>query len=51
MVDWHDFVIDVSTHFRYERGMNVVEEFNKLQHTDSIESYVDEFENLKSIIL
>ena len=51
MVDWHDFVIDVSTHFRYERGMNVVEEFNRLQQTDSIESYVDEFENLKAIML
>ncbi|XP_021766248.1 uncharacterized protein LOC110730736 [Chenopodium quinoa] len=50
-VDWSDFVMDVSARFKDERRMNVVEEFNRLQQTDNIESYVDESENLKSIMI
>uniref|UniRef100_A0A803N919 Retrotransposon gag domain-containing protein n=1 Tax=Chenopodium quinoa TaxID=63459 RepID=A0A803N919_CHEQI len=42
VVDWNDFVIDVTSRFKDDKGLNVVEEFNKLQRTSSIESYVDE---------
>uniref|UniRef100_A0A803LN84 Retrotransposon gag domain-containing protein n=1 Tax=Chenopodium quinoa TaxID=63459 RepID=A0A803LN84_CHEQI len=51
LVDWQDFVIDVNGLFKDEIGVNVVEEFNKLQQTGSIETYVDEFENLRAIML
>uniref|UniRef100_A0A803MXW2 Uncharacterized protein n=1 Tax=Chenopodium quinoa TaxID=63459 RepID=A0A803MXW2_CHEQI len=50
-VDWSDFVIDLTTRLKDEKGINVVEEFNKLQQSGSIESFVDEFENLRSIML
>uniref|UniRef100_A0A803MRK9 Retrotransposon gag domain-containing protein n=1 Tax=Chenopodium quinoa TaxID=63459 RepID=A0A803MRK9_CHEQI len=50
-VDWHDFVIDLAARFRDDKGINVVEEFNKLQQHDSIENYVDDFENLRSIMV
>uniref|UniRef100_A0A803MHB5 Uncharacterized protein n=1 Tax=Chenopodium quinoa TaxID=63459 RepID=A0A803MHB5_CHEQI len=43
-VDWNDFVIDINGRFKDEVGVNVVEEFNKLQQ-------IDEFENLKAIML
>lgn len=38
--DWNDFVIDVNARFRDEFETNVVQEFNGLQQTDSIESYI-----------
>ncbi|KAL2945134.1 hypothetical protein RDABS01_022845 [Bienertia sinuspersici] len=50
-VDWNDFVIDVNARFKDEKGVNVVEEFNKLQQSGTIESYVDNFEELKSVLL
>uniref|UniRef100_A0A803M2N6 Ty3 transposon capsid-like protein domain-containing protein n=1 Tax=Chenopodium quinoa TaxID=63459 RepID=A0A803M2N6_CHEQI len=51
VVDWNDFVTDVNIRFKDETCLNVVEEFNKLEQVDSVESYVDSFENLKSIML
>ncbi|EEF47316.1 conserved hypothetical protein [Ricinus communis] len=50
-VDWNDFVIDVNSRFKDESGINVVEEFNKLQQTNSLEDYIDEFEKVKSSML
>uniref|UniRef100_A0A803MYU5 Retrotransposon gag domain-containing protein n=1 Tax=Chenopodium quinoa TaxID=63459 RepID=A0A803MYU5_CHEQI len=50
-VDWIDFIIGVTSIFKDDKGLNVVEEFIKLQQTSSIESYIDEFENLRSIML
>uniref|UniRef100_A0A803MHB4 Ty3 transposon capsid-like protein domain-containing protein n=1 Tax=Chenopodium quinoa TaxID=63459 RepID=A0A803MHB4_CHEQI len=50
-VDWNDFVIDINGRFKDEVGVNLVEEFNKLQQIGNIESYIDEFENLKAIML
>uniref|UniRef100_A0A803MQL7 Retrotransposon gag domain-containing protein n=1 Tax=Chenopodium quinoa TaxID=63459 RepID=A0A803MQL7_CHEQI len=50
-VDWQDFVIDVNGRFKDEKSMNVVEEFNKLEQQGNIETYVDGFENLKSIMM
>lgn len=43
VVDWNDFIIDLYDRFQ---EFNVVEDFNKLQHTSNIESYIDEFENV-----
>lgn len=50
-VDWPEFVMDLSARFKDERGVNSVEKFNKLEQTDTIESYLDEFEELKSDVL
>lgn len=48
-VDQDDFIVDLTTRFRYDTAVNIVEHFNKLYQHDSLESYIDEFENLKSI--
>ncbi|XP_074377058.1 uncharacterized protein LOC141718578 [Apium graveolens] len=50
-VDWNDFVIDLNARFKDETGINAVEQFNKLQQHDSIELYIDEFENLRALML
>ena len=49
-VDWTEFVIDLSARFKDESGLNVVEQFNKLQQTGSIEDYIDEFDNSRSLM-
>lgn len=49
-VDWSEFVIDLSARFKDEIGLSVVEQFNKLQQTGSIEDYIDEFDNLRSLM-
>lgn len=50
-VDWDDFIIDLVTRFKDSRTDNVVEEFNRLQQVGSLEEYIDEFENMKAILL
>lgn len=50
-VDWNDFVIDLNDRFKDEFGVNVVEQFNKLQQHDSLEVYINEFENLRAIMM
>ncbi|XP_048502834.1 uncharacterized protein LOC125498635 [Beta vulgaris subsp. vulgaris] len=50
-VDWTEFVVDLSARFKDETTVDVVEQFNKLQQTDSLESYIDEFEDLSSVVL
>ena len=50
-VSWDEFIVDVTGRFRDESGVNIVEQFNKLQQQDNLETYVDEFENLRSIML
>ena len=50
-VDWNIFVIDLSARFRDDNGADVVEKFNKLQHIDSLEKYIDEFEDLRALML
>ncbi|XP_074336044.1 uncharacterized protein LOC141673210 [Apium graveolens] len=50
-VDWGEFVIDLSARFRDEVGHDVVEQFNKLQQFTSLEAYIDDFENLRSLLL
>ncbi|XP_021846729.2 uncharacterized protein [Spinacia oleracea] len=50
-VDWGEFCLDLSARFKDVRGSNTVEQFNKLQQTDTIEAYLDSFEDLKSDVL
>lgn len=50
-VEWPEFVLDLAARFKDDRGVNFVQKFNKLEQTDSIESYLDEFEDLKSDVL
>lgn len=42
---------DLTTSFRDEVGHDIVEQFNRLQQFSSLESYIDEFENLRSLML
>lgn len=48
-VDWDDFIVDLTARFKDDTS-TIVENFNKLHQNDSLESYIDEFENLKSIM-
>ncbi|XP_074327433.1 uncharacterized protein LOC141665350 [Apium graveolens] len=50
-VSWDEFIVDVTGRFRDESGSNIVELFNKLHQIDDLEAYVDEFENLRSVML
>lgn len=50
-VDWPEFVMDLATRFKDERGMNMVEQFNKPEQIKSLEYYLDEFEDLKSDVM
>lgn len=46
-----DWICSWLIRFKDETAFHVVEQFNKLQQTDSIETYIDEFEDLSSVIL
>ncbi|XP_056698640.1 uncharacterized protein [Spinacia oleracea] len=50
-VDWGKFCLDLMARFRDNRGSSTVEKFNKLKQSDSIDSYLDEFEDLRSDVL
>lgn len=50
-VDWTEFVVDLLARFKVDTTFNVLEQFNKLQQTDSLETCIDEFEDLSSVIL
>ncbi|XP_048492259.1 uncharacterized protein LOC125493205 [Beta vulgaris subsp. vulgaris] len=50
-VDWDDFILDLTARFKDGKGMNVVEHFNKLSQVDSLETYIDEFEELRAILI
>lgn len=39
------------TAFREENGANIVEQFNKLVQDDSLEKYIDAFEDLRSFMI
>ncbi|XP_074305558.1 uncharacterized protein LOC141640775 [Silene latifolia] len=49
-VDWDDFKTDLCARFREETDSNVVEQFNKLHQTGSIDEYIDSFENLRGLM-
>ena len=48
---WEEFVVDVSARFRDELGSQVVEDFNKLTQTGTIDQYLERFEDLKALML
>lgn len=50
-VDWDDFIIDLNARFKDAKGVNMVEQFNKLQHESNHEEYLDEYERLRSVML
>ena len=43
--------MDLCARFGEELGMNVVEEFNKLEQKGAIDDYLDAFENLRSLMI
>ena len=43
--------MDLCARFGEELGMNVVEEFNKLEQKGAIDDYLDAFENLRSLMV
>ena len=50
-VDWGEFVIDLSARFKDDISHDIVEQFNKLQQYTTLEEYIDDFENLRSLLL
>ncbi|XP_074278160.1 uncharacterized protein LOC141601756 [Silene latifolia] len=50
-VSWSTFIIDVCARFKDKLGANVVEQFNRLHQTGSLEDYLDSFEHLKSLMV
>ncbi|KAL2896349.1 hypothetical protein RDABS01_038133 [Bienertia sinuspersici] len=50
-VDWDDFIIDVTARFDDGKGINAVEQFNKLQQEDNLKDYIDKFEDFRSVLL
>ncbi|KAH9615398.1 hypothetical protein KSS87_015381, partial [Heliosperma pusillum] len=50
-VEWHDFIVDLCARFKEDIAGNVVEEFNKLRQTGTIDDYLDAFENLKGLMI
>lgn len=50
-VEWDDFVLDVCARFKEDIGVNVVEEFNKLVQTGTIDDYLDAFENPRALMV
>lgn len=50
-VDWSTFIVDLCSRFGEELGMNVVEEFNKLEQKGAIDDYLYAFENLRSLMI
>lgn len=50
-VEWHELCLDLAASFKDTRGINSVDQFNKLTQTDSIKTYLDEFEDLKCGVL
>ncbi|KAK9690943.1 hypothetical protein RND81_09G165300 [Saponaria officinalis] len=48
---WDEFIVDLCARFKEEIAGNVVEEFNKLHQTNSIDDYLDAFENLRGLML
>ncbi|XP_074283542.1 uncharacterized protein LOC141608089 [Silene latifolia] len=50
-VSWSTFIVDVCARFKDKLGANVVEQFNRLHQTGSLEDYLDSFEHLKSLMV
>ena len=50
-VIWEDFKLDLAARFKNDSGDNAVEHFNKLSQLDSLEEYIECFEELRAILL
>lgn len=50
-VEWGVFTADLTARFREENGSNIVEQFNKLVQNDNLEKYIDEFEDLRAVMV
>ncbi|XP_074346216.1 uncharacterized protein LOC141684986 [Apium graveolens] len=50
-VEWDDFIIDLISRFRDDSAGKIGEQFNKLQQTGLLEDYIDEFEDVRSLML
>lgn len=50
VVDWNDFVTDLKARFKENTG-SIVEQFNKLQQVGTLEDYIDNFENIRSVMM
>ncbi|CAH9071517.1 unnamed protein product [Cuscuta epithymum] len=50
-VSWEQFVVDICARFNEELGSTVTEEFNRLQQFRSLDEYMDQFEQLRSLLL
>ena len=48
---WEEFIMDVCARFKDDLGGKVVEDFNKLQQTGTVDDYLAKFEELKSLLL
>ena len=45
------FICDLAARFKDDSGDDVVESFNKLNQTDSLETYIDAFEDLRALLI
>ena len=50
-VVWDDFTVDLYARFRGDMGREVVEEFNKLQQSRGLDDYLENFGELKALLL
>jgi len=50
-VTWEEFVVDLCARFRDDLCSKVVEEFNRLHQTGTIDEYLLKFEELKAFLL
>jgi len=50
-VEWSDFIVDVCSRFKEELGTRVIEDFHNLQQWGMVDSYLEKFEELKSLML
>ena len=46
-----EFILDLTTRFKDEQGISVVEHFNHLKQVSTLEDFSNKFENLKSLML
>lgn len=50
-VEWGVFTVDLTSRLKEENGNNIVEQFNKLMQNDSLEKYIDDFEDLRAVMI
>ena len=50
-VTWEEFILDICVRFRANLGSKVVEDFNQLHQSSSLEDYLAQFEELKALLL